>query len=73
MGGVKEGMGEVRGPWKVLGSGEWGRVLSMEIKRDEQMQVGGKGGREESRAECHRGGNQQCSLHTGPNNKGQPG
>lgn len=66
--------GSEGGRAKVLGSGEGGgQELRMEIKRDEQMQVGGMEGRLESRAECHRGGNQQRSLHTGPNNKGQPG
>lgn len=45
----------------------------MEIKRDEQTQVGGMEGGEQSGAQCHRGGNQQRSLHTGANNKGQAG
>lgn len=60
--------------FQAWGGGEEGdQELRIEIKRDEQMQVGGMEGREESRAECHRGGNQERSLHTGPNNKGQPG
>lgn len=49
------------------------RELRMEIKRDEQTQVGGMEGGEQSGAQCHRGGNQQRSLHTGANNKGQAG
>lgn len=57
-----------------------GGELRMKIKRDEQMRVGGmegvEGGEQSgewSRAQSRWGGNQQRSLHTGPNNEGQPG